>query len=95
MGHLPWSLWIVAATLATGIAPKGWRAEWPILVSALIPIAWTSVIAVSFCRVVLGDAPRVALARTALHQAVTWTMALIYVANAVALWPRVVAFLGG
>jgi hypothetical protein len=95
MGHMPWSLWILAATLAMGTAPKGWRVEWPIIVSALIPIAWTSVIAASFCRVVLGDTSRVARARTALHQAVTWTIALIYIGYAVALWPRIAAFLGG
>ena len=94
MGHMPWSLWIFAATLAMGSARKGWRVEWPIIVSALIPIAWTSVIAASFCRVVLADPPRVARARTALHQAVTWTIALIYIANAVALWPRIAALLG-
>jgi len=94
MGHMPWSLWIFAATLAMGTARKGWRVEGPIIVSALIPIAWTSAIAASFCRVVLGDAPHVARARTALHQAVTWTIALIYFAYAVALWPRIVAFLG-
>jgi hypothetical protein len=95
MGHAPWSLWIFAATFAIGCAPLGWRVERPIIATSLIPLAWTSVIAAAFCRVVLGDAPRAARARTALHQVVTWTIALLYFAVAVALWPRIVAFLGG
>ena len=94
MGHAPWSLWILAATFAMGLAPATVRIEWPIIASAAIPIAWTSVIAAAFCRVVLGDSRNVAIARTALHQAVTWTIAVVYIAYAVALWPRVVAFLG-
>jgi hypothetical protein len=93
MGHMPWSLWIFAATLAMGTAPKGWRVELPIVVSAVIPIVWTSIIATAFCRVVLGDRPGAARARTAVHQALTWTIAFVYFAYAVALWPRVVAFL--
>ena len=95
MGHAPWSLWTVIATSVMAAAPTGWRVEWPIIASAVIPIFWTSVIGATFCRVVLGDSPIVATARTALHQAVTWTIALVYVAYAVALWPRIVAFFGG
>lgn len=94
MGHAPWSLWVFAATFAMGIAPSSVRIEWPIIGSAVIPIAWTGVIAAAFCRIVLGDSRTVAIARTALHQAVTWTIAFVYVAYVVALWPRVAAFLG-
>jgi hypothetical protein len=95
MGHAPWSLWMVIAAAILAAAPAGWHVEWRLIASAVIPIVWTSVIGVAFCRVVLGDPPAMASARTALHQAVTWTIALLYVAWAVALWPRVVAFFGG
>jgi hypothetical protein len=95
MGHAPWSLWIVTAACILANAPGRWRVELPIVVSAVIPIVWTSIIATAFCRVVLGDRPGAARARTAVHQALTWTLAFAYFAYAVALWPRVVAFLGG
>ena len=95
MGHAPWSLWIVTAACILAAAPGGWRVELPIVVSAVIPIVWTSIIATAFCRVVFGDRPAAARARTAVHQALTWTIAFVYFAFAVALWPRVVASLGG
>ena len=95
MGHAPWSLWIFGATLAMGIAPGWLRVEWPIIAAAVVPMVWTTIIAAAFCRVVLGDSRNAAIARTALHQAVTWTIALLYVGWAVALWPRIVAFAEG
>lgn len=95
MGHAPWSVWIVIAASVLASAPMGSHVEWPIITSAVIPIIWTSVIGAAFCRVVLGDPPASAVARTALHQAITWMIALLYVAWAVALWPRIVAFFGG
>jgi hypothetical protein len=95
MGHAPWSLWIVAAMSTMAAAPIAAHVEWAIMASAVVPIVWTSIIGAAFCRVVLGDPPLVASARTALHQAITWTIALLYIAWAVALWPRLVAFFGG
>lgn len=95
MGHAPWSLWIVVATFLMGAAPTPVRVEWPLIASAVIPIVWTSIIAAAFCRVVLGDSRNAAIARTALHQTVTWTIALLYVGWAVALWPRIAAFVEG
>jgi hypothetical protein len=95
MGHAPWSLWIVAATFTIGTAPTGWRVDFFLIATSLISIAWTAVIAVAFCRVVLGDSRVTAIARTALHQAITWTILFLYIGWAVALWPRLVAFAGG
>jgi hypothetical protein len=94
MGHAPWSLWIAGALFILGDAPTGWRVEGPIVATAAIPIVWTAIIAAAFCRVVLGDAPGAARGRVALHQAVTWTIALLYFGFAVALGPRITAFLG-
>lgn len=95
LGHAPWSLWAIAAALIIGNAPMSARVELPIIVSAVIPIAWTSVIGTVFCRVVLQDSRPAAIARTARHQVVTWTIAIVYIAFAVALWPRIVALAGG
>jgi hypothetical protein len=95
MGHAPWSLWMIVAACVLAAAPMGAHVEWRLIASAVVPLIWTCVIGTAFCRVVLGDPPASAIARTALHQAVTWTIALLYVAWAVALWPRVVAFFGG
>jgi hypothetical protein len=94
MGHAPWSLWIVAVTLLMGAAPSGARIERVLMLSALVPAVWTAVIGAAFCRVVLKDSRRAAVARTALHQAITWTIALVYIALAVALWSRLVAMAG-
>jgi hypothetical protein len=95
MGHAPWSLWIFVATFLMGAAPAPLRVEWPLIASAAIPIVWTSVIAAAYCRVVLGDSRHAAIVRTALHQTVTWTTAVLYVGWAVALWPRIAAFVEG
>ena len=95
MGHAPWSLWIVAVTLLMGMPGIRSRLEWAIIATAVLPGIWTSVIAAAFCRVVLGYPRSAAIARTALHQAVTWTLLLLYFGWAVALPPRVAALLGG
>jgi hypothetical protein len=95
MGHAPWSLWIFTVTLLMGNAGIWSRLEWAVIATAVIPSIWTSVIAAAFCRVVLGDSPRAAIARTAVHQAITWTLLLLYFGWAVALQPRIAAFLGG
>ena len=95
MGHAPWSLWIVAVTLLMGMPGIWSRVEWPIIATAVLPGIWTSVIAAAFCRVVLGYSRGAAIARTALHQAVTWTLLLLYFGWAVALPPRIAAFLEG
>ena len=94
MGHAPWTLWILSATFAMGIAPVPLYVESTIVATAVIPIVWTSIIAAAFCRVVLGDSRNAAIARTALHQTLTWAIAFAYIGYAVALGPRVAAFLG-
>jgi len=95
MGQAPWSLWILTVTLLIGNAGAWSRLEGTIIATALVPLIWTSVIAAAFCRVVLGDSRRAAMARTATHQAMTWTLVLLYFGWAVALQPRIAAFLGG
>lgn len=94
MGHLPSSLWIVIAGFIIGNAPAHALPERPLLLSALIAIVWTNVISAAFCRVVLGDSRRAAIARVSVHQVVTWGIALLYFSWAVALWERAAAFIG-
>jgi hypothetical protein len=94
IGHGPWSLWICAVTALMANAPVGSRVEWPVIASAIVPLIWTTLIAVAFCRTVLGDPPNVAVARVAIHQAITWTIGLMYAGWAVALGPRIAEFLG-
>ena len=89
--HAPWSLWLIAASAATGLFGFG-AYGWMVL-AALVPIGLTLRIVYVFCREVLHLAPRAALARTAVHQGVTWLIAAIYLDRAVSLWPRIVGFL--
>ena len=88
MGHLPSSLWMAAAALVLGSAPMFTMPERALLATAVIPIVWTNIIAAAFCRVVLGDSRHAAIARVAIHQTITWIIALLYFGWAVALWSR-------
>lgn len=89
--HAPWSLWLIAASMATGLA--GYAAYFWMLLLALVPLAMTLRIVYLFCRRELGDAPRRALIRTLAHQAATWLVAAIYLDRAVGLVPRIVGWL--
>ena len=48
MGHGPWSLWILTAATVMGTAPVTWQVEWPVILTALVAIIWTSIIAAAF-----------------------------------------------
>ncbi len=86
-GHAPWSLWMLAA-VAWAPSPVG-RPLTPVLVAALVPIVLTPRIISAFFREVLEMDPRHAAARTAVHQAITWGLALFLYGMVVALRPRV------
>jgi hypothetical protein len=89
--HAPWSLWYLAAT-AWGMSPL---ADWskPILLLALAPMVLTPRMIAAFFREVLELDPRLAIGRTIAHQAITWTLFLLLAGSAVALWPRIVAWI--
>ena len=89
--NAPWAIWMIVASAATGTF--GFAAYGVMVALALVPIALTLRIVYTFCRDVLGDAPRAAVKRTALHQGITWLVAAIYLDRAVSLWPRIVGWL--
>jgi hypothetical protein len=93
LGHAPWSLYALAMTaLAVVAAPN-----LPILVvalSAVAPLAWTSVMIAGFCRTVLGMTARVARRRTLVHQLVVWGGTLGYVWYAVGGWTPILQAVG-
>ena len=85
-GHAPWSLWLLVAAvwvpspLGPSVAPLLWL--------ALVPLALTQRIILAFFHEVLEVDPRVAVARTVAHQAVTWGLSLVLFGIAVQIWPR-------
>jgi hypothetical protein len=90
-GHAPWSLWMLAAA-AWAPSPLG-RPFWPVLATALVPVALTPIMISAFFREVLEMDPRHAIGRTAAHQAITWTLFLILFGTAVQIVPRALEWL--
>jgi hypothetical protein len=91
-GHLPWSLWLMGlAVLMMARFPHGLVASpdlGKLLLTALVPIAWTWVITFAYCRVVLALRWWWAAAGTLLYQGVIWSSAYLYVGAATfRLWP--------
>jgi hypothetical protein len=87
-GHVPWTLWVLTLAPLLRVAP-----ETPVellLVSTLVPMAWTATIAAAFGRVVLRQSERMALMRAGLHQLVLLGVILSYAAWAAGGWFRIV-----
>jgi hypothetical protein len=90
--HAPWSLWMLAAV---AWAPfPGERSALVPLLAALVPLLLTARMIAAFFREVLELDPRVALVRTAVHQAITWGTFVILYGSAVAIVPRIVQWIG-
>lgn len=85
--HAPWSLWLLG--VAALPAPLG-RPVTPLLLLAVVPIVMTNRAIAAFFREVLGYGSRRAVAHTAIHQAITWTVFVVLYGSAVALHPRLV-----
>ena len=85
--HAPWSLWLLAAA-AWGPSPLG-RPAWPLLAAAVVPVTVTPLMLAAFFREVLAMNPRQAIARAAVHQAITWSLFLVLAGTAVQIWPRI------
>lgn len=90
--HAPWSLWFLAAA-AWGMFPLGYWST-PLFFLALAPIVLTPRMIAAFFREVLELDPRHAIGRTVAHQVITWTLFLLLAGFAVAIWPRIVAWIG-
>lgn len=89
--HVPWSLWILgvhALLLLTGLTRD--VAHW-VVITAAIPAALTVRLLLAFCRERLGmDAPA-ARRQVVLHQLLSYTLVILYLNFAVALWPRLLS----
>jgi hypothetical protein len=91
MGHVPWSLWLVALA---GIGALGLDSDVLRIggmVSAPVIAVWTALIIRAFCLEILRTTPRGAVIRTLLHQALIWTVTGVYIAVAIQAWPRLIA----
>jgi hypothetical protein len=91
MGHVPWSLWLVALA---GLAALGLDSDVlrvGAMVSAPVIAVWTASLIRAFCLKVLRTSPHDAVIRTLLHQALIWTVTGVYIAVAVQVWPRLLA----
>ena len=92
--HWPWSLWILTAAALVALVPATRPFAVWILLTMAVPLIVTVRLLFRYCREVLYLPAPLALRRVALHQAATGTFALAYVNFAVALWPRVLGWLG-
>lgn len=92
MGHLPWSLWLLAlAGWLLARFPQGLSGASNLrgmAATALLPILWTWVITFSFCRTVLALPRWLCAVWVLAYQAVLWGCAYLYVgAVTYRLWP--------
>jgi hypothetical protein len=86
-GHVPWTLWLLAIAPLLRLVPD--LDVQPLLVSMLLPMAWTVPIAVAFSRIVLGRSGVESWARALVHQAAIVFVILSYVAWAAGGWFRI------
>ena len=89
LGHAPWSLWILGAAAALTWGPNA--SEWIMILTMVIPAAVTTRIVFAFARTVLGMDRRAAVRYAALHQIIIWIAIILFIATAVALWPRIIS----
>ena len=91
LGHAAWSLWLIAAAGYVYASSDATRREDLLLITAVVPLIWTAVMAFSYCRVVLRLDARQAFRRIVVHQGLTVLVIGAYVAWAIQLWPRLLA----
>jgi hypothetical protein len=91
--HRPWSLWILAMGGVLFFLPDPGRAVLYAAATAIVPTALTFRELTRFSLTVLGDPPRAARRRAAVHEGITIALGLIFIELSVALWPRVIEVL--
>jgi hypothetical protein len=81
LAYVPWALYGLAMTALTVLAEPDVSAL-VVALTAVAPIAWTSVLVAGFCRSVLGETAGGARRLTLVHQLVIWggTMAFLWFA---------------
>ena len=92
--YRPWSLWLLVMAATVILLPNPGAATYPLALTAIVPAVMTIRGLLRFSRNDLGDSPRRAWQRVALHQAATYIVLIVYMDLSVALWPRVVGVLG-
>ena len=92
--HRPWSLWLLACAVAIALLPNPGGALLLLAATFVVPLVVTVRMLKVFCRRELGLGAAQTRRRVALHQAVTWTVVLVYGGYAIALIPRVSGRLG-
>ena len=88
--HLPWSLWLVAATVLQTVRPD----PYIVIGSGVVPMAATVVLLLAFGREVLGLTGRAARMRVLAHQAATVLLIVAYIELATRLSVRIIGALG-
>ena len=86
-GHVPWTLWLLAVAPLLRLVPD--LDVELLIVSMLLPMAWTAPIAVAFSRTVLERSGVESWARALVHQAALVLVILSYVAWAAGGWFRI------
>jgi hypothetical protein len=88
LGHVPWSLWMLAATASAIVLDN--IPLTPLAATMFAPLVWTLAIVAAFGREVLGLDRRGAIIRAAWHQAIVWGLALQVAAMAAGSWGRLI-----
>ena len=87
-GHVPWSLWLLVAAAGIRLLPSLDVEE--LLLTMILPMAWTATIVSAFCRTVLGATRGEARLRAAAHHVVTLALILSYIAWSAGGWFRLI-----
>ena len=87
-GHVPWTLWMLFSAPAIRALP--WLPVETILLTMLVPIAWTMVIAAAFNRAVAHRSLTQSWLRAVVQQLLVITLVLSYVAWSAGGWFRLV-----
>jgi hypothetical protein len=90
ISHGPWSLWLLTMTAWALAAGETGLPNDKVLLTAIVAAAWTAVIVFAFCSIVLETTIRAAVLRTVIHQAMIWTVALLYLLLETPLWQHVI-----
>jgi hypothetical protein len=94
MGHLPWSLWLIALSSAAALTFPNGVAGWPralvmaATISIVVPVAATARIVRAYFGEITGLPPRRARAATALYEGLVWGFAIAFASWAVQAGPR-------
>ena len=78
--HLPYSLWLLLIASWFGLAET--FPPFALVLSVIVPAVWTSLIARTYCRVVLEVSVRGAQWRVVLQQSMAWLCVMAYLAFA-------------